>query len=86
MTGRDDRGRLQRAVSVRPSIPQPEDLGPAAAFSGPFVRGDVATVREHLRVLKKIPEARDAYLALARVALQHLPAENRSELNKILSQ
>ena len=79
------RARRQMLPIVKQTVENYGKLGPAAAFSGPFVRGDVATVREHLRVLKKIPEARDAYLALVRVALLHLPAENRSELNKVLS-
>jgi len=33
------------------------------------VRGDVATVRTHLRELKRLPEVRAAYVALARIAL-----------------
>ena len=69
---------------VRQTVENYGNLGPAAAFSGPLVRGDVATIRTHLRVLKKVPEARDAYLALARAALRHLPAENRRTLNKVL--
>jgi predicted short-subunit dehydrogenase-like oxidoreductase (DUF2520 family) len=59
-------------------------LGPAGAFSGPIGRGDVATVREHLRVLRGVPEARQVYVALARVALRHLPVQNRKELRKLL--
>ena len=39
--------------------------GAAAAFSGPLVRGDVATVRRHLQALEAVPEAREAYIALA---------------------
>jgi predicted short-subunit dehydrogenase-like oxidoreductase (DUF2520 family) len=59
-------------------------LGAAAAFSGPLVRGDVATIRKHLRELRRIPAARDAYLALARAALVTLPAKNRKSMAKIL--
>jgi predicted short-subunit dehydrogenase-like oxidoreductase (DUF2520 family) len=59
-------------------------LGPAGAFSGPLVRGDAEIVRKHLQALKKIPEARAVYIALARSALRHLPAENRSQLEKVL--
>jgi predicted short-subunit dehydrogenase-like oxidoreductase (DUF2520 family) len=69
---------------VRQTIENYADLGSADAFSGPIVRGDAATIRQHLRVLKKIPDARDAYLALARVALRHLPAENRRMLDRML--
>lgn len=59
-------------------------LGPAGAFSGPLVRGDAEIVRKHLKALKKTPEARTVYLALARSALRHLPVENRRQLEKAL--
>jgi predicted short-subunit dehydrogenase-like oxidoreductase (DUF2520 family) len=59
-------------------------LGPAGAFSGPLVRGDVETVRKHLRALNKIPEARAVYVALGCSALRHLPVENRRKLEKVL--
>jgi predicted short-subunit dehydrogenase-like oxidoreductase (DUF2520 family) len=52
----------------------------AGAFSGPIVRGDVDTVKRHLRVLQSIPAARDAYSALVRAALQYLPAKKKAEL------
>jgi predicted short-subunit dehydrogenase-like oxidoreductase (DUF2520 family) len=58
-------------------------LGPAGAFSGPIVRGDAQVVREHLKVLKKVPE-RAVYLALARAGLRYLPARNRRELENLL--
>jgi predicted short-subunit dehydrogenase-like oxidoreductase (DUF2520 family) len=56
----------------------------ASAFSGPLVRGDVATVRKHLDQLKKVPEAKAAYNALAGAALNLLPVKNRSGLQKEL--
>ena len=59
-------------------------LGPAGAFSGPLVRGDAQIVRKHLQALKKIPEARAVYVALARSALRHLPVANRRQLEKVL--
>jgi predicted short-subunit dehydrogenase-like oxidoreductase (DUF2520 family) len=59
-------------------------LGPAGAFSGPLVRGDAEIVRKHLQALKKVPEARAVYIALARSALRHLPVENRRQLEKVL--
>lgn len=71
---------------VRQTIANYEVLGAAGAFSGPLVRGDVETVRQHLRVLKNVPEAEDTYLALARAALRYLPAKNRRELQKLLLQ
>jgi predicted short-subunit dehydrogenase-like oxidoreductase (DUF2520 family) len=60
-------------------------LGPAGAFSGPIVRGDAAIVSKHLKVLRRVPEARAVYLALAKTATQHLPIHNRAKLSKTLS-
>src|SRR5215467_11572093 len=51
--------------------------GPEGAFSGPIIRGDVSTVQSHLRTLKRNPEAKKVYIALARSALRFLPAKNR---------
>jgi predicted short-subunit dehydrogenase-like oxidoreductase (DUF2520 family) len=58
--------------------------GAAAAFSGPLVRGDVGTIRKHLDVLRTIPGAREAYVALARAALRELPVGNRTALRRLL--
>ena len=52
----------------------------ASAFSGPLARGDIATVRKHLQELKKAPEAREVYVALAKSALKNLPVRNRKAL------
>jgi predicted short-subunit dehydrogenase-like oxidoreductase (DUF2520 family) len=57
----------------------------ASAFTGPLARGDVATVRQHLRELQRLPEARAVYLALARAALQRLPVKNRRALARELA-
>jgi predicted short-subunit dehydrogenase-like oxidoreductase (DUF2520 family) len=54
------------------------------AFSGPIIRGDVGTVKGHMRVLRSLPAAREVYSALARSALQYLPAKNKSVLKRIL--
>jgi predicted short-subunit dehydrogenase-like oxidoreductase (DUF2520 family) len=59
-------------------------LGPAQSFSGPLVRGDAATVGEHLAVLGRVPAAREAYIALARSALLGLPVRNRKKLEELL--
>jgi predicted short-subunit dehydrogenase-like oxidoreductase (DUF2520 family) len=56
----------------------------AAAFSGPIVRGDVDTVKRHLEVLRREPVAREVYVALARAALDYLPAKKRSALRRVL--
>ena len=56
----------------------------ASAFSGPLVRGDVATVRRHLKELKAVPEARAVYLALASAAMKNLPVKNRKAMEREL--
>ncbi len=60
------------------------DKTAAEAFSGPLMRGDVATVRRHLVELKVLPEVRELYVALAKASLQNLPVKNRSLLAKEL--
>ncbi|MGB6387038.1 MAG: DUF2520 domain-containing protein [Terriglobales bacterium] len=59
-------------------------LGPAESFSGPLIRGDAETIAKHLAVLKKLPGARQVYLALAQAALRGLPVKNRRELKRLL--
>lgn len=59
-------------------------LGPEKAFTGPVARGDVATIKLHLDALAKLPNARNAYLALAQAAIEYLPSRNRRELMKLL--
>ncbi len=56
-----------------------------AAFSGPLVRGDVTTVRKHLAELRRLPEARAVYVALANAALKNLPVKNRAQLQRELA-
>ena len=56
----------------------------ASAFSGPLVRGDVATIRRHLAELKQLPKARRVYIALAKASLHHLPVKNRKLIEREL--
>ena len=60
-------------------------LGPAGAFSGPLVRGDVEIVSQHLRVLKAIPGAKQVYGSLGRAALLYLPVGQRKKMQQILN-
>jgi predicted short-subunit dehydrogenase-like oxidoreductase (DUF2520 family) len=55
-----------------------------AAFSGPIKRGDINTVRRHLRELRRVPEAREVYRALVLSALRELPAKNIRQLGTLL--
>lgn len=59
-------------------------FGAGGGFSGPMVRGDVDTVRRHLRVLSRVPDARRVYGALARAALEYLPVKNKNDLRRAL--
>jgi predicted short-subunit dehydrogenase-like oxidoreductase (DUF2520 family) len=54
------------------------------AFSGPIARGDVSTIRRHLKALKAVLGAREIYVALARSALRNLPARNRRAVAQVL--
>jgi len=69
---------------VKQTIKNYDRLGPAGAFSGPLIRGDIEIVRQHLRVLRKVPGARDVYCALARAAMLYLPVGQRQKLQRIL--
>lgn len=66
-------------------------LGPAAALTGPAVRGDAGTIGRHLDELSgAVPHAIPAYVALARVALDlgersgRLAPERRREVEAVL--
>jgi len=61
-----------------------EALGAAGAFSGPIVRADVGTVKQHLIVLRGVPLAQQVYVALARAALAYLPTKNRKMVERAL--
>lgn len=56
----------------------------AVAFSGPIIRGDAETIRQHLRVLRRAPAARRVYAALGLAALEYLPAKNKSTIKRLL--
>lgn len=75
----------RRALPIlRQTLTNYASLGPVDAFSGPIIRGDTATLRRHLKSVEGLPRAKAVYLALARAALQSLPAGNRAGLRKLL--
>jgi predicted short-subunit dehydrogenase-like oxidoreductase (DUF2520 family) len=69
---------------LRQTLRNYEKQGSAAAFSGPIKRGDLSTVRRHLRELKRVPAAHEVYRALVKSALIDLPSAKRKALSKIL--
>lgn len=60
-------------------------LDAAGAFSGPIVRGDVETIRRHMRALRKISVAAEAYAALAKAAVRYLPGKRKRLVRELLS-
>lgn len=58
--------------------------GPAAAFSGPINRGDVATIKRHLKALRGTEQAGEVYRLLGRSALRSLPVKARAAFRKLL--
>lgn len=80
--GKEARARM--GPILRQTLENYIAFGAEDAFSGPIIRGDVETVEKHLRVLRGQPIARDVYVALARAALEFLPAKNKSALRRAL--
>jgi predicted short-subunit dehydrogenase-like oxidoreductase (DUF2520 family) len=60
--------------------------GPSAAFSGPIKRGDLETIRRHVRELKRVPFGQDVYRELVRSALRDLPGKNKKQLLALLTE
>ena len=79
-----EESRRKSLPIIRQTLENYSRLGPRRSFSGPIIRGDVETVAKHLAVLRKHPDARAVYVALARSALRSLPVRNRKELRKLL--
>lgn len=76
--------RKVMAPILRQTLRNYLEHGAAAAFSGPIKRGDLETVRRHLRELKRVPGAVEVYRALVKSALRDLPSARKKELLKIL--
>ena len=85
LAGISERDARRRMLPiVRQTLANYEHFGAAAAFTGPFVRGDVATVQLHLKAVTGDPILREAYCALARAALAYLPGRNAHQLRRLL--
>jgi predicted short-subunit dehydrogenase-like oxidoreductase (DUF2520 family) len=82
MSATDSRRRM--LPIIRQTLHNYEKRGPAGAFSGPIVRGDVETIRAHMKALAKVPAAKDTYAALVRAALELLPNHNRRQIARLL--
>lgn len=83
--GVDQKDAIRRMMPIlQQTLKNYAAFGAPGAFSGPIIRGDVETIRRHLRVLKRTPVPREVYIALARAAVQYLPAKNKAALNELL--
>ena len=81
--GREDARRMSLPI-IRQTLENYCSLGPGHSFSGPFIRGDAATVAKHLALLEGQPGTRAVYVALARRALARLPSKNRKQFQQLL--
>jgi len=81
---RADARRMSLPI-IRQTLENYARLGPEHSFSGPIIRGDATIMAKHLAVLKKHLAVRDVYVALARVALDRLPAKNRAGIQRLLN-
>jgi predicted short-subunit dehydrogenase-like oxidoreductase (DUF2520 family) len=79
-----EQARRRMLPIVRQTVENYASRGAARGFSGPIVRGDAATVKQHLAVLRDVPGAGEVYRALAWAALRTLPAKNRKQLARAL--
>jgi len=76
---------VRRMVPIlRQTLANYAERGAARSFSGPIIRGDVDTVKRHLKVLKSIPTARAVYASLARASLELLPVKHKNALRRLL--
>jgi predicted short-subunit dehydrogenase-like oxidoreductase (DUF2520 family) len=82
---RGEAARQRMIPILSRSLANYAEFGAARGFSGPIIRGDVETVKQHLRILRRDPALREVYLALARAALRYLPAKNKDGLEALLS-
>ena len=74
---------------VQGTLQNVKDLGPEKALTGPILRGDVATVRQHLKALRDDPPARGVYMVMGKQILRlaekgGLPAGRVSALKRLL--
>ena len=65
-----EQARRRAALILHQTVDNYVRRGAARGFSGPIVRGDVATIRQHLRAIRGIPAAREVYVTLAKAAVK----------------
>jgi predicted short-subunit dehydrogenase-like oxidoreductase (DUF2520 family) len=69
---------------ARTTLENAAALGPQAALTGPVVRGDVATIRQHLEALQSLaPELLSLYIALTKASLPLTSAFDGQKLREL---
>ena len=76
----------------RASLEHAAELGPAAAMTGPAIRGDAGTVERNLAALDAaVPDGVESYIALTRIALDvgersgRLAPQERARVEEVLA-
>jgi predicted short-subunit dehydrogenase-like oxidoreductase (DUF2520 family) len=80
-----DAAKKRMLPILKQTLANYEAFGAAGTFSGPIARGDVETVERHAAILQNAPVTWAVYVALARAALDYLPAKNKDSLRRILN-
>jgi len=80
------KARIRMLPILRQTISNYEQVGVDGAFTGPFVRGDVETVRLHLKKLARSSAIKAVYVSLAEAALGNLPHRGGDEIRSVLRQ
>ncbi|MGB9720581.1 MAG: DUF2520 domain-containing protein [bacterium] len=61
-----------------------KEYGIHKGLSGPIVRGDINTVKKHLKILKANPALYDIYCALSRIIVECAPARKQKVFKQVL--
>ena len=75
---------------VRGTLKNIETKGAVSSLTGPFARGDITTIRKHIRALSDKPAYLDAYCSMGILALKigienkTLPIKNAGMIEKLL--
>lgn len=78
------RARALMEPIVRQTIDNCFRTSPQQAFSGPVRRGDVETIRKHLKVLQQQPYSSEVYRALIKIALRDLPSAKTEQIEALI--
>jgi predicted short-subunit dehydrogenase-like oxidoreductase (DUF2520 family) len=62
---------------VQGTLQNVKNFDAGKALTGPIVRGDTESIKEHLEALDKLPEIRDLYLKIAHRSLQIVKREKK---------